>query len=54
MDSINNLLKERDDYLCEIRKHLKKAQEHMKYQANKKRRMIHFSEGDMVWLKLVP
>lgn len=54
VDAVDERMKERNTILTELRTNLLKAQEHMKYYADKTRRDIQFKKGDMVYLKLQP
>lgn len=47
-------LKDRDEALRQLKYNLQRAQEQMKYYADKKRKDVHFSIGDWVFLKLRP
>lgn len=47
-------LRDRDEALRQLKTNLLKAQEHMKYQADKRRKDVQFEVGDWVFLKLRP
>lgn len=52
VDSLDQLLRERDAVLDDIRYHLLRAQHRMKKWADSKRREVGFAVGDLVYLKL--
>lgn len=54
VDSLEQLLRERDAVLDDLKVHLLKAQQRMKHWADKKRREVVFAVGDLVFLKLQP
>ncbi|KAL4571347.1 hypothetical protein LXL04_018105 [Taraxacum kok-saghyz] len=54
VDAVDRLLEDRDAILDELRMHLLRAQQKMQAQANKKRKEVEFTEGDLVYLKLKP
>lgn len=54
VQEVDNQIKEKNLILEELKHHLEKAQERMKYQADKHRRELEFEEGDLVYLKLRP
>jgi ribosomal protein L21E len=54
VDSLDQLLHERDAILDDLKYHLIRAQHRMKKQADLKRRDVNFEEGDLVYLKLQP
>lgn len=54
LDTIDQLLTNRDAILDDLRMNLIRAQQKMALQSNKHRRDIAFEEGDMVFLKLRP
>jgi len=51
---VEELLKDRDGLLLELRENLELAQKQMKKVADKHRRDVEFKEGDLVYLKLRP
>lgn len=51
---LDKALIERDEALDDLKQNLLRAQEIMKNQADKTRRDVEFSVGDMVYLKLQP
>lgn len=51
---VEQLLRERDVMLSEIRYHLQQAQDRMKLNAYRKRRELQFQVGDLVYLGLRP
>ena len=54
LEEVNQLSKDRDELLQELRNNLLKAQDQMKRYANNHRRELIFQEGDWVFLKLQP
>ncbi|KAI0525242.1 hypothetical protein KFK09_004635 [Dendrobium nobile] len=54
VSAVDQHLKERDQILEELKRHLLRAQQLMKKQADGKRRDIQFTVGDKVYLKLRP
>ncbi|KAI0519445.1 hypothetical protein KFK09_006893 [Dendrobium nobile] len=54
VSAVDQHLKERDQVLDELKRHLLRAQQIMKKQADSKRRDIQFGVGDKVYLKLRP
>nr|KYP54676.1 Retrovirus-related Pol polyprotein from transposon 17.6 [Cajanus cajan] len=52
--SVQELLRERDVLLQQLKSNLFKAQQYMKSQADKRRRDLHFEIGDWVLVKLQP
>lgn len=54
VDSLDQLLQERDIMLDDLKFNMLKAQVRMKQQADKKRKEIEFQVGDYVYLKLQP
>ncbi|KAI0510851.1 hypothetical protein KFK09_011461 [Dendrobium nobile] len=54
VSAVDQHLKERDQVLEELKRHLLRAQQLMKKQADGKRRDIQFAVGDKVYLKLRP
>lgn len=52
--NVEELLKDRDSLLIELRENLEVAQNSMKNEANKHRRDVEYSLGDWVYLKLRP
>ena len=52
--AIDDMLTSREVVFTEVRKKLLKAQAIMKHNADKKRRDVHFKEGDWVMVKLCP
>ncbi|KAI0500090.1 hypothetical protein KFK09_018298 [Dendrobium nobile] len=54
VSAVDQHLKERDQVLAELKRHLLRAQQIMKKQADSKRRDIQFGVGDKVYLKLRP
>lgn len=51
---VDELLKKRDNLLSKLRSNMEAAQKRMVSQANKHRREVDFTVGDMVYLKLRP
>jgi len=54
LEEVNQLSKDRDELLQELRNNLLKAQDQMKISVNKHRRELVLLEGDWVFLKLQP
>ena len=54
VESLEQLLQERDAMLNEIQFNLVKGQQAMKYYANSRHRDVSFKEGDLVFLKIQP
>ena len=54
VEGVNQLLAERNSILEELKWQLNKPQNHMKNQADKKRRDVEFEVGDKVYLKIQP
>ncbi|OIW03085.1 hypothetical protein TanjilG_07237 [Lupinus angustifolius] len=54
VEEVNQLVQQRDEVLGELWQNLLKAQDQMKAQLDKHRRMVEFSVGDWVYLKLQP
>ena len=54
LEKVNQLSKDKDELLQELRNNLLKAQDQMKRSANKHRRELVLQEGDWVFLKLQP
>ncbi|CAO2826301.1 unnamed protein product [Amaranthus hypochondriacus] len=54
VESLDQLLSERDAIIDELHFNLAQAQQMMKFYADKNRRELSFEEGDMVYLKLQP
>ena len=54
VDSLDQLLRERDAILDELQFNLARAQQLMKYYADKNRKDVSYEVGDMVYLKLQP
>lgn len=54
VDSLEELLRERDIILDEIKLYLSQSQQRMRLMADKKRRPLEFQVGDLVFLKLQP
>ncbi|KAL6541589.1 hypothetical protein OROGR_011075 [Orobanche gracilis] len=54
LDDVNQLVQQRDDLLAELKQNLLKAQDQMRAQANKHRRLVQFDVGEWVFLKLQP
>lgn len=54
LDSVEQLLQEKDAILDELQFNLVKAQHRMSRYANKKRREVELMEGDFVFLKIQP
>ena len=54
VNSVQEMLQERDTILDELRVNLLRAQQRMKVAADRKRREVEFAVGDMVYLKLQP
>lgn len=52
--AVDDMLMNREVVLAEVRRKLMKAQAIMKQHADKKRRDVHFKEGDWVMVKLCP
>lgn len=52
--SVEDLLRERDNVLGELRGHIARAQQRMKKSADKHRRDIQYAPGDWVYLKVRP
>lgn len=52
--AVDDMLTNREVVLAEVRRKLMKAQAIMKQHADKKRRDVHFKEGDWVMVKLCP
>lgn len=54
VEAVAQELRDRDEALRQLKANLLKAQEYMKYQADKKRKAVQFEIGDWVFLKLRP
>ena len=54
VQEVDELIEERNQILEELKHQLEKAQERMKFPADKHRRELEFKEGDSVYLKLKP
>lgn len=54
VEAVAQELRDRDEALRQLKTNLLKAQEHMKYQADKRRKEVQFEVGDWVFLKLRP
>ncbi|WCJ33627.1 Transposon Tf2-6 polyprotein [Euphorbia peplus] len=54
VESVRQELQSRDEALRQLKVHLHRAQEQMKAQADKHRRLVNFSVGEWVYLKLRP
>ncbi|KAI5444467.1 hypothetical protein KIW84_012918 [Lathyrus oleraceus] len=54
VEAVAQELRDRDEALRQLKTNLLKAQEHMKYQADKRRKEVKFEVGDWVFLKLRP
>ncbi|WVZ48907.1 hypothetical protein U9M48_000301 [Paspalum notatum var. saurae] len=53
LQAVEQQLKDRDEFLIDIRSHLEQAQQHMKAQVDGSRRELFFQPGDWVWLRLL-
>lgn len=54
VEAVAQELRDRDEALRQLKYHLHRAQEQMKQYADKKRKEVHFAEGEWVFLKLRP
>ena len=54
LDTLDQLLQERDVMLDELQFNIVKVQHRMQKYADKKRRDVTYEEGDLVYLKLKP
>lgn len=54
VEAVAQELRDMDEALKQLEYNLLKAQEQMKRYTDKKRKDVHFSEGDWVFLKLRP
>lgn len=54
VDSVEELLQERDFVLDELKLHILRAQQIMKHNSDSKRREVSFNVGNQVFLKLQP
>lgn len=54
MEVVARELQDRDEALRQLKFHLHKAQEQMKYYADQKKKEVNFAIGDWVYLKLRP
>ncbi|WVZ83082.1 hypothetical protein U9M48_030262 [Paspalum notatum var. saurae] len=53
LPAVEQQLKDRDEFLMDIRSRLEQAQQHMKAQVDGSRREMFFQPGDWVWLRLL-
>lgn len=54
IQAVDELLKNRDQLVRELRQNLERAQHRMQQKADKHRRELEFAMGDRVWLRLQP